>query len=1155
MLVIFDLIVMFCLTFFAGYPFVSAFKNLKGSKINESIFYLTPVLGYAVLNILFLLFYTYLNNVHLSAYLTIAIVLASDLIYIPFELKKNGYRSSLIYSMFLNFDRRLLWIFLALFVLITWQYILIGQGHYYHSGNEDYFDSINGGYLFLINTPINQIYFDFSSHIKYHAIIKFQYSSQAMWRIFLSLNGMDGVMMQFILNLLFTAMGIYWLSHFVFKFSRNASLISAFWGITVSFYFVTYMTGHVGSMMYVSVVPFILGLFLLWSRKEIKWYWLILVGILYYFINNTYPGPVYFLAIPAFLIFINDRLMLPYKLWDKFLGIFSVSFPDGGQIDLSKVRKIRSSLFLVVVGLLVAFVVIWLWNFTHPWRMSALLRTNVSWKITLYKEMFMIFWGIYPPGSTGTSSILPLFVSNESVNIAALAFAIGISILTIIAIFKSTFTKQRSFLFVYGILFIPYLVIMRYFWGSPYYLYKFLYVHLFLIIMILIIWISEKLVNWKSRRKAFILGIFILLVCSNLVWDLMLGYDFYMRPYHRIGEIENFFNNVPKKLLDDTYIDIPNEVDNLVFSNIAEERGAIPKAHYNYAKYRLKLTQLDNAVNSSISFSKVVYQNNLLRLEEIPKENIVRLSTVYEPYHLGNVNINWIGNEFSVQKNLLQEDIGQLISFIKNKNIAPNCYLDMQYYPAYYLVYDAMTSGGMPPQIYPQKAKYFIRTYDASNKTNIYDDASDQKLIWKNDLFSVVYIPMNERKLGNYEYWRFNFAPVFEDLKKRGSEVYIDIPEYEYYSLFFKTFLPKLGIRVAETPDSTDLFIRLDLFKSFSKFKLTTVTSPNEKILWAPERDGNPARANWAVELVQVPFNDRVVSSEVLPKRPVKFLISNPNFDFTLYLSKLNGDAKYLRLYLKPGPSLEMNEFNLRVSNAEGVKKVYHIPGYSNVVDIKLEDFLDKSNGSSMYLYFEGLDKNYKNLIGHSLMPIEERYLNYSLLGADLTSQTDDYSAFMINSLNHPVIKARSIWEKLFGNAEYIEILDNNSKKLRLGSGWYDLEEFDNQIFRWAGSNPAELVFGNISGKSETVNLDLEPGPGCAGKPLELEVLLNDKSIMKESFSGRDTLKIDLSQISPSDIHEQNIIKLVPHTDNARIPSDSRILNFRVFSIGLNGKK
>jgi len=1145
---------------FAGFGLVSLFSHLSEIDKNKKMFLISPIVGYVLSQLLFYRLYLVFENARLCFLFTILIIVIINAICFIIIFWNEKIEKALKSLQPDKHDYKLLWVLLAILILSAWQYMLIGEGFYYHSGNEDFFDGVNGGKAYLLNTPMKFIHYDIFENINFVAVVDLQYSSQAFWRLLLNVGGVDGFLLQAILNLFLTCIGVYWLVVYVFKGNKNIALLISFWSVAISFYFVTYMNGHIGSMIYVSVITIPLGLFLLWSRKELKWVWLIFVVGIYYFINKMYPGPIYYLVIPAVLLAIHERVMIPFGLWNIFSNFFGISLVNSKKLQFNKLKLLRQiilTIFILIVGL---FLIQYTWDYFEIPRVQALTRQNVSWKITLFKEMVIIFWGIYPPGSTGTASILPLFLSNDAINYTALFLALVISYIAIVAVFRCRLIKERQFLLIYGILFIWFLIVMRYFWGSSYYFYKFLYVHLFLIVIVLILWIYERRKYWSKPLRNIILTGFYLLGFLNILWDISLGLDFYQRPYNDKKSINDFFEKVPKSLLQKSYLDIPNEVNNLVFSNLFSDRGINvinSKDLKVYAQYFIQVKNVQNATNNLVTPQHVIYENKVLKICEAVKENDITVFTLYDPNFAANININWVGNRMTIEGYYLKDDINQLIDFIKTRGQNKKIYIDVFEPEAYNLIDKQLLKSNIKINPNPVECNWFIRI---RGESVIYYPMKGDSNVWKGLALAIDNLPDSGRNIKPLSFLkdvsdphRLNFTDIYNLLIKRGSSVYLDMPHHEHAYLFLTQMLGKNGIKIVDNPDESTLFLRFKLFPPFEEFNYMTVRHPNEEKLGTASYQSYFSTGPWTIELLDIPLKGRTISdqnNEILPI-PYRILTGVKSEDYTLKIRNITNSAKYIRLFIEPGPGNDFKNFTLKVSNGKNISNNYYITNPQTLLNIPLKDY-GIIEGGLFELKLESVD-----LIGHSLLPIEERYLNYVIVGAELTDNVDTYSDYALKVINHEPLSIVSILlERIFGirgqKREDIDIINRaNSNNLIFGMGWYPIESFDNKTYRWVGNNTAEIVLKNIDKKYNTVQLDLEPGPSCGNKPLSLKVYNKDQLIKEEVVNGRKNFEIPLPEGIRKDNKDQIILKVVAETENVKIFSDPRVLNFRVFNISL----
>ena len=111
----------------------------------------------------------------------------------------------------------------------------------------------------------------------------------------------------------------------------------------------------------------------------------------------------------------------------------------------------------------------------------------------------------------------------------------------------------------------------------------------------------------------------------------------------------------------------------------------------------------------------------------------------------------------------------------------------------------------------------------------------------------------------------------------------------------------------------------------------------------------------------------------------------------------------------------------------------------------------------------------------------------------------------------------------------------------RVGDGWYPLERWHGARFRWA-DNDARIVVGDAAARS--LELELEPGPGLGGEPLELSV--NEpggSSFGSYRLAGRQRIAVPL----PADCDRPFEVVLHCEGGGNATPGESRILNFRAF--------
>jgi hypothetical protein len=112
------------------------------------------------------------------------------------------------------------------------------------------------------------------------------------------------------------------------------------------------------------------------------------------------------------------------------------------------------------------------------------------------------------------------------------------------------------------------------------------------------------------------------------------------------------------------------------------------------------------------------------------------------------------------------------------------------------------------------------------------------------------------------------------------------------------------------------------------------------------------------------------------------------------------------------------------------------------------------------------------------------------------------------------------------------------------GKGWLPVERYTKQEpFRWAGQR-AELLLENVPEPVSALLVDLEPGPGTGGEPLDLEVIGDGhQALTRVTVARRSRLRLPFAPPLPA--------RLLFRVHGGGLPTsrDPRVLDFRAFRL------
>ncbi|MBZ0241824.1 MAG: hypothetical protein K8F24_01295, partial [Bacteroidales bacterium] len=433
-----------------------------------------PVTGYALSQIIFFFAFVLLGDVWQALFMVVILLglINGFALWINRREKQSGVSSGTCES---GGEGR--WaLYMAILMVACWPYLLSGWGNYWHSGNEDIMDALNGrdSYLaqalvtgdldvgarvrgvgrkqFLEQTGIvtEKLTVAWFTNSYFKDENRLQYSSVAFWSVLLdALHKMDAFLIQALIALILMAQGVYLVARKMLAMPHRVALFGSLVGVVCNFYLTTYFNGHEGSMMYNAVAPFLLVLGLTWIKSS-GWSWKAAVfpAIWLLFIANSYPYPLPYLLLPLAAYWLYQKVIFPRYL----SGIPSRKLIYGGAF---------AAVTVITVGYFVA------WNVFEPVRLRAAGQFR-SWETVFNYTGFFQYWGIWPSNLASSRTILGYLIQAPWVIWLSGALSAGLTLLALLG-FRFAWREGYRFFGFWLAMWLLFFPFMRYVVGDPYY--------------------------------------------------------------------------------------------------------------------------------------------------------------------------------------------------------------------------------------------------------------------------------------------------------------------------------------------------------------------------------------------------------------------------------------------------------------------------------------------------------------------------------------------------------------------------------------------------------------------------------------------------------------------------------------------------------------
>lgn len=547
----------------------------------------------------------------------------------------------------LALDRDMLGLALAsalILGLAAWPHMRSGWGNYWHSGNPDIVDALNGRDFILDRhydePPIKTLLrimpaptqqgedYYFSEYIG--STIRAQYTSVAFWSLALGApKNMDAFLIQAYLNLVLLGHGVWWLMRLALGATPRAAFLGSLGAVLCVFQFTTFLNGHEGTMMFGAVAPHLTLLGIFWAEGRIRGPQpLAQLSILVLFLANCYPFPLGYFLLPLAAYVLHLRMLTPHQVYRRTWNA------------LCRTSPLRRGMILAA-GLLLAGIGIYLaWEATTPLRTRAATEFR-SWRLmlTIYRDP--LYWGLWPsPIAFNESKFLDVYgiIRDESrlgTLVAAIsqAAAWGLWLLALGAAWTNR-TQVSGYVRLFVVMFPFFFIGMRFFIGDPYYLYKMLYTTQFVLVATLFSTSFGPGVERPSRlgKLTTARSVKVLLLAwlaLNLAHDVAGDINLTQRSYNNNFAAYREVSALPGEYVTHSYLDIPiYNIEWILRHHLASFRKK-PLASPDGADYYLRMTRHKDIITRDWDQEDLAWSNDTFSLYKAPRTDVLHLDSPF----------------------------------------------------------------------------------------------------------------------------------------------------------------------------------------------------------------------------------------------------------------------------------------------------------------------------------------------------------------------------------------------------------------------------------------------------------------------------------------------------------------------------------------------
>lgn len=593
------------------------------------------VFGYSLAIVLFLPLYFLVGN----AYVTVYCILFLALFINAFVFMRILRTKSLYLTSSDNIQKHGVEyaLFIGVILIAAIPYVSSGLGNYWHSGNEDIFDGLNGRNAYIKNELLdNSSTIDLSTRVggtlssilaeqiwsapkinsklfrdRYvHEPGRLQYSSLAYFSALLNLpKGMDVFMIQALLNLGFFALGVYAFVRHAFLQKKYIAALSAIISTLGNFYLTTYVNGHQGSLMYNAATPFILNFAVIGIREhQLMGRWLIVPTVMLLMVLLAYPYPLPYVVVPVAVY--------------AALSWLTVRKGKHSIIDIFADRRSQiAALILSLVGFVVAYI------FADPLRVRALSQFR-SWGTAINHIGFLQFWGLWPSGAAFSETSLAWLDSQPNLKAVSLITATAFSVLSLFGFYR--LLKQGvTFVAVWVPLCIFFFLVMRFAVYDSYYVYKFLYINAWIVISATVVAIGYLIENDHLFPRMAGAVVMLLWLIPNIINNTSTFQGLSHSSFNEHPSSYYHIIEAPHPILEKTYIDIPIDTHEKLVRQMLGDNNITIKRSKAEASFILHERGVKDIYSEKTG--EIVWESDIFTIARKSEHDWIEIATYWQP--------------------------------------------------------------------------------------------------------------------------------------------------------------------------------------------------------------------------------------------------------------------------------------------------------------------------------------------------------------------------------------------------------------------------------------------------------------------------------------------------------------------------------------------